>query len=62
MRSNTAERIETEVRPISVTCSFKRTEREVAGYTACGAAWQTELMQAKTTHGPMDIRLWRQVR
>lgn len=34
----------------------------VAGYTENGVAWQTEIVQAKTTHGPMDIRLWKQVK
>jgi hypothetical protein len=22
-------------------------------------AWNTELVQYKTTHGPMDVRIWR---
>ena len=64
MKTNTAtaERIETSVSQVSVVRSFEKNKHEVAGYTAGGAAWQTELMQAKTTHGPMDIRLWRKVR
>ena len=34
----------------------------IAGAIVEGQAWKAELMQVKTTHGPMDVRLWRRVK
>ena len=57
MKNNTARKLNKTIR---VSSTDKKAD--LAGFTANGKAWQTELVQAKTTHGPMDIRLWREVR
>ncbi len=35
---------------------------DIAGAIVGGQAWRAELTQVKTTHGPMDVRLWRRVK
>lgn len=57
MKTNTARKLNK-----SIHVNKTGAKAELAGFTANGKAWQTELVQAKTTHGPMDIRLWREVR
>ena len=40
----------------------RKSENIFAGVIIGDQAWKTELMQAPTTHGPMDIRLWRRIK
>ncbi|MDO4868872.1 MAG: hypothetical protein Q4A65_01080 [Bacillota bacterium] len=35
---------------------------EVAGAIVGNHAWSAELTHVKTTHGPMDVRIWRRVK
>ncbi len=47
--------------PVSVRYT-NAAKNEIKGVIAGGTAWNTELVQYKTTHGPMDVRLWRKVK
>ncbi len=35
---------------------------QLAGAIVAGQAWSAELTHVRTTHGPMDVRIWRKVK
>ena len=45
--------------PVSARYANASKKNEIRCVVAGGMAWNTELVQYKTTHGPMDVRIWR---
>ena len=65
MKDNTIRKTSVETgkaAPVSARYANAAKTNEVKSVVAGGAAWNTQLVQYKTTHGPMDVRLWRSVK
>ena len=59
MYQSTAAELISEV-PMRRAIPMKRSK--IAGIIIGDQAWRTELTQVMTTHGPMDIRIWHEMK
>lgn len=62
MKNNTAKEssLAKKAAPVSASYTNSAYKDEIRHVVAGGTAWNTELVHYKTTHGPMDVRLWRE--